>query len=359
MHFFTKNHQILTKILASFCFIFLSLIAIAQPPEDGEEYEVNYRKLTEGTRGSVSFEKYEVRYIKINDDGGRDVYVPAAYKKDRDKDGVYDTNDHCPTTVYEVNVHIDGEDSVKVRTSPRYILILTKNGVKDTLDYTYVDEYGCLPDRDGDGIPDVNDVCPDEPGSPEERGCPIKDTDGDGIPDKSDDCPEIPGIELYNGCPDTDGDKIPDPEDDCPEVFGVPELNGCPDEPDEEDLKVIEAASKVQFEPNSDVINSANAYVLDDLLSLINEKFPNADIELIGHTDSYPLPATAAFADNQELSEARAKAVKNYLVEQGITEKRITALGKGETDPIDSNDTSSGRANNRRVEINVKPKPKN
>lgn len=83
------------------------------------------------------------------------------------------------------------------------------------------------PDRDGDGIKDSEDQCPDTPGIKEFMGCP--DTDMDGIQDKEDDCPEEAGPEENNGCPDTDGDGLPDNQDDCPEEAGPTENNGCPD----------------------------------------------------------------------------------------------------------------------------------
>lgn len=81
------------------------------------------------------------------------------------------------------------------------------------------------PDRDGDGVPDVTDMCPDQPGLSTARGCP--DYDRDGVPDKEDDCPTQAGKASAKGCPDKDGDGFTDKEDDCPTVAG--ELRGCPD----------------------------------------------------------------------------------------------------------------------------------
>ena len=97
-------------------------------------------------------------------------------------------------------------------------------------------------DRDGDGIPDDIDECPDLPedkdGIQDEDGCPEDDADGDGILDAQDACPLVPGVwwndPAKNGCPapDSDGDGIPDPVDACPAVKGVhsddPKKNGCP-----------------------------------------------------------------------------------------------------------------------------------
>ncbi len=85
-------------------------------------------------------------------------------------------------------------------------------------------------DRDGDGIRDSKDECPDDPGPVENNGCPYKDTDGDGLLDPDDACPEIPGPIENKGCPyaDTDGDGVVDAQDKCPEVPGPVENDGCP-----------------------------------------------------------------------------------------------------------------------------------
>jgi outer membrane protein OmpA-like peptidoglycan-associated protein len=85
---------------------------------------------------------------------------------------------------------------------------------------------GC-PDRDGDGIVDIDDLCPDDFGLKVFNGCP--DRDGDEIPDYLDNCPDDPGPKLTNGCPDRDGDGVVDSQDECPDVPGPASLNGCPD----------------------------------------------------------------------------------------------------------------------------------
>ena len=87
-------------------------------------------------------------------------------------------------------------------------------------------------DRDGDGIVDLEDQCPDQPGLPQFQGCP--DTDGDGLPDNIDKCPTDPEdkdeFEDEDGCPDFDNDQdgVPDVEDECRNVKGPPENKGCP-----------------------------------------------------------------------------------------------------------------------------------
>ena len=77
---------------------------------------------------------------------------------------------------------------------------------------------------------------------------------------------------------------------------------------------------------------------------------PKLTGEVQGHTDS-----TASAEHNQKLSEARAKAVRDYFIQQGIASERVRAKGYGETQPVASNDTPEGRAKNRRVELHPDP----
>ncbi len=85
---------------------------------------------------------------------------------------------------------------------------------------------------------------------------------------------------------------------------------------------------------------------LDDVAKALGNLEDEQSITVEGYTDS-----RGSADNNQKLSEARAQAVRSYLVEKGVKADRIKAVGKGETDPVASNDNSEGRANNRRVEI--------
>lgn len=82
------------------------------------------------------------------------------------------------------------------------------------------------PDADLDGIPDDRDACPNRFGTAKANGCP--DRDNDGVPDISDECPDAPGQPNWAGCPDTDGDGLHDGEDECPTVKGARADRGCP-----------------------------------------------------------------------------------------------------------------------------------
>ncbi len=101
-------------------------------------------------------------------------------------------------------------------------------------------------DRDGDGIRDNVDQCPDQPedmdGFQDEDGCPDLDNDGDGIPDSKDKCPNVKGTWEHEGCPaegDRDGDGIPDSQDKCPDdpedIDGFEDDDGCPELDNDQD----------------------------------------------------------------------------------------------------------------------------
>ena len=163
-------------------------------------------------------------------------FVYEPHIGDRDGDGIKDNVDQCPDEPED----IDGfEDS---------------DGCPDT-------------DNDKDGVPDSRDKCPNVPGPPENNGCPIDaDRDGDGIPDSRDKCPDDPedrdGFEDDDGCPELDNDKdgIPDNDDKCPNEpetkNGFQDEDGCPDGqdrdkdgiPDELDKCPDQAEDKDGFE---------------------------------------------------------------------------------------------------------------
>ncbi len=90
---------------------------------------------------------------------------------------------------------------------------------------------------------------------------------------------------------------------------------------------------------------------LDDVAKALNDTAAEQTIVVEGHTDSQGNDAS-----NLKLSQDRADSVRTYLVQRGVKSERITAVGKGESVPVASNDTTEGRANNRRVEIIVQPK---
>ena len=103
----------------------------------------------------------------------------------------------------------------------------------------------------------------------------------------------------------------------------------------------------VNFELNSAKLTMNAETILNDVATTLTSS-PGFNVELQGHTDS-----TGSDSYNMNLSQNRAKSVKNYLVGNGVDSGRLTATGYGEEQPVASNDTSEGRAENRRVELKV------
>src|SRR5690606_1798641 len=161
-------------------------------------------------------------------------------ESDRDGDGIADDKDGCP----------DGSGTAATD--------------------------GC-PDRDGDGLADKYDLCPDEVGKKYTSGCPDKDQDG--IADKFDDCPELAGPPERRGCPmrDTDGDGIIDDNDDCPENKGPASNRGCPELGQEVKDILALAASNVQFETGKAELLSSSHTILDQIVDIL-KKYPDYKI---------------------------------------------------------------------------------
>ncbi len=109
----------------------------------------------------------------------------------------------------------------------------------------------------------------------------------------------------------------------------------------------LEVTQNIQFEPNSATIRRESFAVLDEVASVLTER-ATLEITIVGHTDS-----TGSAGRNLELSQARADAVKSYLVGKGVASTRMDALGRGAEEPVATNETQPGRAANRRVEFVV------
>ena len=257
--------------------------------------------------------------------------------KDTDGDGIYDKDDACPEVAglkqfngcpdTDADGITDASDSCPDVAGPA--------------------EFNGCPDTDGDGIADKDDACPDVAGLKSLGGCP--DTDGDGITDKSDKCPDVKGPKENGGCPwpDRDGDKVLDKDDKCPDEAGTVSNNGCPEVTEEAIKKLNDYAKTILFDTNKDTFKQQTYPVLLAISAILKE-YPSSKFSIEGHTDS-----DGSNEFNLRLSDSRAIAVKKYLVEQGIDEFRLSAMGYGESKPIDTNKTKAGKANNRRVEVKL------
>ena len=257
--------------------------------------------------------------------------------KDTDGDGIYDKDDACP--------EVAGLPEFKGCPDT------DKDGIQDSEDACPEEagpkELNGCPDNDGDGIINSEDACPEDKGTKMMKGCP--DADGDGVADKDDACPTVAGPKENKGCPwpDTDGDGVADKDDKCPTVAGTVANNGCPEVSDETMKKLNAYAKTILFDTGKFSFQKQTFPVLEAITAILKE-YPTAKFSIEGHTDNV---GKADF--NQKLSDGRANAVKHYLIDNGIDPFRLTSKGFGMDNPIDTNKTAKGRANNRRVEVKL------
>lgn len=283
---------------------------------------------------------------------------------DQDGDGVPDAQDPCPTTpglLPMMGCPDQDEDGIidKEDACPEVAGVI---------------EFQGCPDTDGDGLADNKDECPEEAGALENNGCPLVDTDEDGVPDIADACPDEKGPATLGGCPDRDGDQVIDKEDVCPDVAGTVALKGCPDrdgdglmddvdkcpdkagpeandgcpEVEAEVIKKLEFATQaVQFETGRSTLKAESFAVLEEIVQIL-KTYTDYVLSIEGHTDSIGSATT-----NQSLSEKRAKACYDYMINAGIDASRLTYAGFGESVPIADNRYQAGREKNRRVEFKV------
>ena len=212
-------------------------------------------------------------------------------------------------------------------------------------------------DSDADGIADAADKCPRQPedkdGFEDADGCPDPDNDKDGVADADDRCPneaeDKDGFEDADGCPDPDNDKdgVADADDRCPNDPGPVDNQGCPKKYDHivvTEAK-IELKQKIFFETDKAVIMARSFSLLSEIANVLHTR-PAMRVRIEGHTDS-----RGAKSYNLSLSQARADAVRHYLVGMGIAAERLETRGFGSEQPIETNKTAAGREKNRRVEL--------
>ena len=254
-------------------------------------------------------------------------------------------------------------------------------------------------DSDRDGVFDYADNCPNSPlGSPVNlNGCPVQqatatyDSDGDTIPDGIDLCSNTPaGVGVNeNGCPvrasvnayaintvepsvisdaesvvvgevigeevivsqapviiksdvvmDSDADGVLDSKDQCantPKGFTVNSI-GCE----------VKKNLNVRFEPSSINVTAASRSGIKSFANFL-KRYPNANVNIVGYSDT-----SGNRARNRLISEQRAQRVKRLLVSYGVASSKMTAMGKGDLNPIATNDTPEGREQNRRVEVEIR-----
>ncbi|MEB2322927.1 MAG: OmpA family protein [Sorangiineae bacterium] len=246
-------------------------------------------------------------------------YTPKIEKVapgDRDGDGILDKDDACPDVA-----GVASDDPAK---------------------------NGCPSDRDGDGILDKDDACPDVPGvksdDPAKHGCPLPgDRDGDGILDKDDACPDVAVVEnddpAKNGCPpDRDGDGILDKDDACPDVPGVksddPAKHGCPPDtdgdgiPDDKDACPAEAGPA---DPDPKKNGCPTVHVTDKEIVILEQVQFDTNQATIKPVSNELLDKVAAvFRDHLEIQKVEVQGHTdnrgNPAYNKGLSQRRAAAV---------------------------------
>ncbi len=286
---------------------------------------------------------------------------------DKDGDSIPDDLDKCPTDPEDKDNFEDQDgcpdpdndkdalcdDNPEIQKNIERFKALCSGSDRCPDDRGSKDNHGCpFLDRDGDGVPDVADKCPDEKGARENDGCPILDRDGDGIVDKEDKCPEEKGPRENNGCPvlDHDGDGILDKDDKCPDEPGVPEEQGCP----KKYKLIVVTAQKIElkqtvfFKTGQAIIEKKSYEMLKEVADAIKSAPYIKKVIIEGHTDN-----VGSRTLNVKLSQSRAEAVREFLVDEGVDPSKLEAIGYGPDKPIAPNKTEKGRSQNRRVEFKI------
>ena len=224
---------------------------------------------------------------------------------------------------FSSKVNLDNENAKEVLDTIPVILDVDNDNITDDLDLcdnslkeNNIMPYGCKKvgfDSDKDGIIDSNDICPLTPLSVkvDANGCGL-DLDNDGIKDYEDKCLDTPsGYEV--------------------DTFGC----------------AVSVTLQINFKRNSvDIPYSADKDI-QELVDFLKRK-KDYKIVVIGHTNS-----RGSEAYNLELSKKRAKAIRDVIIENGISSSRIAYEGRGESDPLYDNSTEEGFNANRRVEIKL------
>lgn len=254
--------------------------------------------------------------------------------------GIFNFNDHA-AGAGKVNNILDGRFSL---------------GLQYGFGFKAETVVAAVGDADGDGVADTIDQCPGTPPGTvvDAVGCPAApgDADGDGVVDTLDQCPATPAGTVVDvtGCPiklavinpDEDGDGVPNEIDQCPNTppnFKVDAV-GCL-------VEQAVALQSVNFEFGADTLTADAKAIVDGIAKSLTMQ-TNVKVQIDGHTD-----ALGPQAYNLTLSQQRAKAVMAELVANGVAADRLSADGDGEFNPIASNETEAGRAQNRRVEFKI------
>jgi outer membrane protein OmpA-like peptidoglycan-associated protein len=256
---------------------------------------------------------------------------PPKLDGDADGDGVRDSVDKCPNEPEDADLFDDAD------------------GCPDL-------------DNDNDGVADAVDKCPldaeDKDGFQDDDGCPEKDNDRDGVPDAQDRCPneaeDKDGFEDLDGCPDLDNDHdgIPDAKDKCVNeaetINGIQDDDGCPDAGDSVIVLSpdrIETLDAIAFTGGTKLTRTS-FNVLGQVAATLRAHPEIVRLRVTCHVQPTQNPDR-----DQELSDKRAQAVRDWLVQWGITASRVEARGFGGKKPLSPPEQRGSAAINERIEL--------
>jgi outer membrane protein OmpA-like peptidoglycan-associated protein len=252
---------------------------------------------------------------------------PPEPPKDSDDDGIKDKLDACPDEAEDKDMFDDGD------------------GCPDL-------------DNDNDGIADDKDKCPldaeDKDRFQDDDGCPETDNDADGVPDAQDKCPttaeDKDGYQDTDGCPDpdNDGDGLLDVSDSCPRepetINGNKDDDGCPDKGD---ALVVVSPDRLELLGSVEFSGSKVSRSSDNVLGQVGATL-RAHPEIVRVRLTVHVQPTSNPTRDKELSEARAKAVRDWLVDWGLDPLRMQSSGFGGTKPlVPANSRGAAEINNR------------
>lgn len=275
---------------------------------------------------------------------------------DSDNDGLADLHDKCPDesgpksnggcpyisieTSEKVDVPVDlPKDEKDVR-----VFYVYQNGESKPVVYSSPNNKGLAYDTDKDGISDNIDLCPNEPGTVENYGCPAGQVHGQG----NSEVINLPmsDISVEHGCPDDrDCDGVADALDACPENPGALRNKGCPIEKLKPKWRMDIEIQPVHFMSGRNFLTDFSKERVDALIAKLNQ-YPTMNVWMFGHTD--PSGPSAA---NLILSEKRIETIVNYMVAKGVSRERIYTMGLGESFPVTYIPNDEAQLLNRRVEF--------